>query len=190
MAKLILVKHAPVRIDPGVISHRWVLSKEGRRRCDWLAEELQLRGVSRLYASLEPKALETAALVAVRLGLALEPRPNLHENDRSGLGFQSAVELRRRLREFFERPADVVIGNETAIAALQRFVEAIASIVSEGQCQTLAVVTHGTVISLFVAQHNPIAPFELWAALQLPSYVVLDLTSFSFNGEVHNYSAQ
>jgi broad specificity phosphatase PhoE len=189
MAKLVLVKHAPPRIDPQVISHRWVLSEEGRRRCDWLADELRRQGASRLYTSLEPKALETAALVAVRLGLALEPRPNLHENDRTGFGFQSAAELQRRLHDFFERPADVVIGNETANAAHQRFAEAIVNIVSEGQGEDVAVVTHGAVISLFVSRSNAIAPFKLWAALDLPSYVVLDPTSFSFDGELHNVSA-
>jgi broad specificity phosphatase PhoE len=182
VAKLILVKHAPVRIDPQVISHGQMLSEQGRHRCDWLADELRSLEVSRLYTSVEPKALETAGLVAVRSGLALEPRLNLHENDRTGFGFQSVAELRRKLREFFERPADVVIGNETASAALQRFAEAIANIVSEEQGQNLAVVTHGTVISLFVAHHNPIAPFDLWAALDLPSCVVLDAASFSFNG--------
>src|SRR6266478_4327304 len=104
MAKLVLVKHAPPQITPEVISHRWVLSEEGRRRCDWLAEELKSHGVSRLYSSIEPKALETAALVAVRSGLVLEPRLDFHENNRTGFGFQGAAEFRRRLREFFERP--------------------------------------------------------------------------------------
>jgi broad specificity phosphatase PhoE len=187
MAKLILVKHAPVRIDPEVVSHRWVLSEEGRRRCEWLAEELRSHSVSRLYSSVEPKALETAALVAVQSGLAVEPRPNLHENNRAGFGFQAADALRQKLREFFERPADIIIGDETANAALRRFAEAIADISSEGQGQNLAVVTHGTVISLFVAHHNPVRPFDLWAALGLPSYLLLDPASFSFDGEVHTY---
>jgi len=43
------------------------------------------------------------------------------------------------------------------------------------------------VLSLFVAHHNAIAPFDLWSRLGLPSYVVLDAHSLSFDGEVHNY---
>jgi broad specificity phosphatase PhoE len=50
-------------------------------------------------------------------------------------------------------------------------------------------VTHGTVISLFVAHYNCVAPFELWAALALPSYVMLDANSFSFAGKIHNVPA-
>src|SRR5438445_9565955 len=53
MAKLVLVKHAPPQITPEVISNRWVLSEEGRRRCDWLADELTSQGVSTLYTSIQ-----------------------------------------------------------------------------------------------------------------------------------------
>jgi len=189
MAKLLLVKHAPPEIAPQVVSHRWVLSEEGRHSCAWLAEELNGQGVTRLYSSLEPKALETAAIVAVRLGLALEPRSNLHESDRTGLGFVSQDELQGRLREFFEKPDQSVIGGETANSALERFSGAISNILSEGHSQPLAIVTHGIVLSLFVARQNAIAHFDLWAHLVLPSYVVLDATSFSVDGEVHNYPA-
>ncbi len=148
------------------------------------------RGVDTLYkhrdTSIEPKALETAALVAIRTGLALEPRQNLHENDRTGLGFQGSDDLGRRLREFFTRPTQLIMGNETASGALQRFAEAVADILSERRGQNSAIVTHGTVLSLFVAHHNAIAPFGLWASLGLPSYVVLDAASFSFDGEIHS----
>jgi broad specificity phosphatase PhoE len=142
--------------------------------------------VSRIFSSLGPKALETAALVAVRLRLMMEPCRNLHENDRTGLGFLAHDEFQRRLREFFQQPARITIGKETANRALQRFAKAIANLVSRAHGQHSAVVTHGTVLSLFVAQHNAARPFDLWSRLGLPSYVVLDADSFSFDGEAHN----
>jgi broad specificity phosphatase PhoE len=187
MTKLILVKHAPPQAAPEIVSHRWVLSDEGRQRCNWLADELGAQGVTRLYSSLEPKTLETAALVAVRLGLAVEPRPKLHENNRTGLGFVSEDELQRQLREFFEKPDQTVIGGETANSAFERFTEAIGYIAPERHSRPLAIVAHGAVLSLFVTRHNAITPFDLWARLALPSYVVLDAASFSFDGEVHNH---
>lgn len=48
--------------------------------------------------------------------------------------------------------------------------------------------TRGTVLALFVARHNPIAPFDLWASLGLPSYVVVDATTLVFDGQIHNFS--
>jgi broad specificity phosphatase PhoE len=187
MAKLVLVKHAPPEVIAEVISHRWVLSQEGRKRCGWLAEKLRELRVARLYASLEPKALETAALVAIPLGLNVRPRADLHENDRTGLGFGPAAELRRRIERFFESPSELVIGGETAEAALARFEAAMVGITSEAQDRTCAVITHGTVLSLFVAKYNRIAPFAFWESLALPCCVVLDQPTFRLDGAVHNF---
>jgi broad specificity phosphatase PhoE len=42
----------------------------------------------------------------------------------------------------------------------------------------LAITTHGTVISLFVAHKNNTNGFDLWQRLNLPSFVVLNRTTF------------
>lgn len=187
MTELVFVKHSLAEITPDVISHRWVLSQEGRDRCSWLATELKSLGVARVYASLEPKALETAALAAVQLGVHVSPRPGLHENDRQGLGFVSPAELDRRMKRFFDSPLELVVGTETAQAALQRFEVAVRALASETPDQRAAVVTHGTVLSLLVAKHNPIAPFDFWKSLALPSYVRLDRSSFALDGPVRGF---
>lgn len=41
-----------------------------------------------------------------------------------------------------------------------------------------AIVTHGVVITLFVARHNAIAPFDFWASLGVAALVELDWASF------------
>jgi broad specificity phosphatase PhoE len=187
VAKLILVKHAAPQIAPDVPSPRWVLSAEGRRRCDWLASQLREQGVRRLYSSLEPKALETAALVAVQLGLAVRPRQDLHENDRMGLGFVSADEMRRRIRRFFEAPSAVAMGAETADAAASRFEGAIRALVSEAPEEAAAVVTHGTVLTTLIARYDRLDAFAFWASLSLPACVVMDGASFRLEGPVLNY---
>ena len=80
-----------------------------------------------------------------------------------------------------------MIGNETANGARRRFAQSIRNIASKAHGNASAIVTHGTVVSLFVAHHNPIAPYDLWSSLGLPSYLVLDTTSFAFDGKIHNY---
>jgi broad specificity phosphatase PhoE len=120
------------------------------------------------------------------MALPVLPRADLHENDRTGLGFVPRDELNRRIRQFYEQPARQVIGAETANRAFERFAAAVEGIVSEGYRRPVAIITHGTVLSLFVARKNMIDPFDLWARLALPSYVVLD-GSFRFDGEIHNY---
>jgi broad specificity phosphatase PhoE len=117
----------------------------------------------------------------------VSPRADLHENDRTGVGFLPAAELRRRIGRFFESPSELVIGAETAEATLARFEAAIVAITSEARDQTIAVVTHGTVLSLFVAKYNRIAPFAFWESLALPCCVVLDQPTFRLDGAVHNF---
>lgn len=39
----------------------------------------------------------------------------------------------------------------------------------------LAIIAHGTVIALFVAQRATVDPFDLWRRLGLPSLIVLSL---------------
>ena len=187
MARLILIKHCPPQIDPAVISHRWVLSEDGRACCGWLADAMRREGAMRLYASMEPKALETAALVAVRLGLDLCPRADLQENDRTGLGFISGEDLEERMQHFFASPDLLVIGNETADAARIRFLGAIRAIQHADPAETIAVVTHGTVISLLAGMADKVGAYDFWKTLGLPSYVVLDGRTLQPLGPVRNY---
>ena len=189
MTRLILVKHAPPQVTPEVASPRWVLSAEGHARCGWLAAELASQGVTRLYSSLEPKALETAALAGLELGLEVRPRRDLNENDRTGMAFGTTDELKQTIRRFFETPSTLVMGKETAEAALARFEAAIRALIAEAPDETVAVVAHGTVLTLLVARYNPVAAFAFWEALTLPAYVVLD-ADFRLEGAVGAYPAQ
>lgn len=178
MGQLLLIKHAPPEVTPEVISHRWVLSAEGQARCGWLAEVCRARGVTRLFASPEPKTLETAALIAMALELPFRPVDGLQENDRTGLGFVSPDVLEARIAAFFGNPDALAIGGETANAVLSRFQAAI-DIAGRGATDgPAAVVTHGTAMSAFIAAHNPIDPLTLWRDLTLPGVAVLDATTY------------
>jgi broad specificity phosphatase PhoE len=188
MTTLLLVKHSRPQIAPEVPAPRWVLSDAGRQRCEELGRTLAGLGVMQLFSSLEPKALETASLVAARNGLTVTPRYGLQENDRTGQGFLPDAELLDRIRRFFAEPDVRVMGDETADEAFARSTAAIAAIAAEARGQTAAVVTHGTVLALFVSRYNAIAPFDLWSSLKTPSCVVLDAESFAFDGKVFDFS--
>ncbi|HEY9219637.1 MAG TPA: histidine phosphatase family protein [Phenylobacterium sp.] len=184
MAKLLLVKHARPVMQPDVPAPRWVLSDEGRASCSGLANALSGAGVTRVYASLEPKALETASLACARLGLAVHPRPGLHENDRTGLAFAEADVHARRFHDFFDEPARVSMGQESADAAHARFIVAVRAAVAESSGETLAVVAHGTVITLLVSRANGVDPYGLWESLGMPSWLTVDPKSFVWDREV------
>ncbi len=175
VAKLILIKHAKPLVMPGVPSERWALSDEGRRACGPLAERVRAHGPRVVVASEEPKAAETGRLLADAIGAAFETAAGLHEHDRSNVphlatrAFISAVAL------LFKRPDELVLGRETAAAALERFARAVDAVLARHAGQDVAVVTHGTVLALYAAGPLGADPFALWRTMGLPSFVVLEM---------------
>jgi broad specificity phosphatase PhoE len=69
-----------------------------------------------------------------------------------------------------------VFGQESADEAHARYVSALGGVI-EGAAEagSIAVVSHGTVMALFIARQNRIDPFPLWQSLGLPSAAVLSL---------------
>jgi broad specificity phosphatase PhoE len=180
---LVLVKHAQPVLAAGVPPKDWRLSEEGERQSTQLARHLARFAPLRLIASQEPKALTTARLAAATLAVDVAIATGLEEFDRPALPIVPRAEHERVNAAIFRNPSARVLGRESARDALGRFSEAMAAELGRTAARTLVAVTHGTVIALFVAAHNPVDPFDLWARLACPSYVVLDLPSFAL-GEV------
>ena len=175
---LILVKHAPPTVVPGIPPARWPLSDEGRASCIALAGRLRPYHPALIAASDEPKASETARLLAAALGHTAPPRTDrdLREHERHPEDFfDSTADFHDALRRFFAHPDDLIFGSETATAAGARFTAAVRRLVEETPHGDLIIVAHGTVISLFVAACGGFEPFPLGRSLGLPSYVVLAL---------------
>lgn len=175
MRKLILIKHAAPEIVPNVPANQWRLSAGGRARCSRLAQHVAAYAPAHIISSTEPKASETAHLASIALGVPWSTQDGLHEHDRSAVPFLGDAEFNAAVARFFAEPDTLVFGGETAAAARERFSTAIAAVLREHPEGNLAVVAHGTVITLFVAQANQIDAFDLWQRLGLPSYVVLAL---------------
>lgn len=176
---LILVRHSLPAMDFAVPSHAWPLSEEGRRRCGPLADALADYGPVAVASSGEPKARETAEVVAARFGLRVTTEPDLREHDRRGTGRLSREVFQAGVGRLFAEPDALVFGNETGAQARQRFARAIDRIVARHPAGTVVVVSHGTVTSLFVAARAGVDGVALWQQLGLPAYVVLllpDLT--------------
>jgi broad specificity phosphatase PhoE len=85
----------------------------------------------------------------------------------------AAVAFEAAVARFFAHPAELLLGRETADEAHARFAGAVAAVMGRHRGETVAVVAHGTVITLFVARATGQEPFALWKRLGLPSFVVL-----------------
>jgi broad specificity phosphatase PhoE len=186
MHKLMLVKHSLPEIVPALPVRRWVLTETGRRRCKPLADMLAIHQPDIIITSVEPKALETGQIVANLLGKPRKTAPGLHEHDRNNVPLKSKEQFEASVAEFFARPGELVFGTETADQAHQRFSQALAGALEQHPAQNVALVAHGTVITLFVARSvglrfSPALVGELfafWKRLGLPSFVVLARPGF------------
>ena len=173
MSALVLVKHSAPLVVPDAPPATWRLSSEGVARCGALAERLRPYRPRSIVSSVEPKAAETASLVAERLGLAVDLVDGLHEHDRRDAPLLGDAAFAAAVRDLFARPGELVLGRETAAEAGARFAAAMGGILAARPEEDVVVVAHGTVISLFVAARTGSDGYGLWTRLGLPSFVVL-----------------
>jgi len=173
--KVIFVKHSLPQIDPATPANQWILSAEGARRCLPLAQRLADYHPDIVISSDEPKAVETAQRVAEHLALPWQTGQGLHEHQRQTTPFFPTIEaFQEGVERFFEQPARLVLGEETANQAHFRFAKAVDSVLAQHPHQTMVIVTHGTVMTLFVSRLFALDPYPFWKRLTLPSFVVLD----------------
>ncbi len=178
MRKLILIKHAAPVVAPGVPPERWVLSEQGRERCGPLADAVRPYAPAVVVTSTEPKAAETGAAVAGLIGVPAGPADGLHEHDRSNVPHLPSREFISLVEVFFRKPAERVLGRESADEALARFERAIDEVLARRPDGNVAVVSHGTVLALLLAMHGGGRAFELWRRMGLPSYAVVELPAW------------
>jgi broad specificity phosphatase PhoE len=144
-----------------------------------LASALAPFGPEVFFTSMEPKAIETGQIVGSRLNRRVELADGLHEHERNDVQFRSTEWFERAIGQFFAQPAQLVFGSETADQAYQRFTETVTNIIDRYPGKTVAVVTHGTVMTLYVSRAIRLSPFAFWKRLGMPAFVVLSLPDFS-----------
>jgi broad specificity phosphatase PhoE len=175
--QLTLVRHSLPEIKKDLPACEWRLSEEGKARARRLADVLKSHGLDFIATSNEPKAVETTQILADQFGLQPRVIAGLHEHERRTTPYLSKPDFEAVVRQFFEKPDIPVFGDETADQAHERFSGAVQSILSEYKTNKIAIVAHGTVISLFVSRLIGKSAFKIWSELGLPCFVVLDMQS-------------
>ena len=172
MSHLIFIRHSQSYPNPDIPARKWELTDEGRRRCEPLAVQLAPYNLAVIITSTEPKAIETGELVAQKLGIPCRIMQNLHEHERETAPFfGTREEFVEAVARLFARPAELVFGEETAINAKNRFAGAVESALTAYPQENIAIVTHGTVLSLFASQFAGQEPISFWQKLGMPAFV-------------------
>ena len=173
MRKLILIRHSLPEISGDQTASLWQLSEEGRRRCVRLAELLAAHHPNAIVTSTEPKAIETGRIAGERLGIPVEAAPNLHEHERPGTDLDTVEQFQANVARLLEQPCEWVFGAETGDQARERFAAAVDDALKQHPAGNVAIVSHGTVMTLFLARTAGVDPVPFWKGLGLPAFVVL-----------------
>lgn len=175
MVNLVLIRHAQVAVDPNQPSESWLLSVAGARDAATLRDDPDVAAVTRFFTSPEPKAQATSRAVADERPVAVVH--DLRELDRRALGWvRTPDEYRAVVTEIFAHPDDSYRGAETAASSQRRIVNAIARIVHDNPTETVAAVSHGIVLTLYLAwlRDDLFADLSLWKRMQFPDVAVVD----------------
>ncbi|WP_152046603.1 histidine phosphatase family protein [Aureimonas psammosilenae] len=148
MARLVFITHPEVVVDPRQPVPRWHLSEIGIARMRAFAHCDAARGIGRIVASTETKAIEAAGILAGAFGLSVEVDEGLGENDRSATGFLPPPEFEATADAFFAQPERSVRGWERAVDAQARVVAAMKRAIASHTAGDLALVAHGGVGTL------------------------------------------
>jgi broad specificity phosphatase PhoE len=144
------ITHPQVRIDANIPLPEWGLSEIGRARALAMLEQPWVSSIRRIVSSAERKAIETAEILAKHLGLAVEVREAMHENDRSATGFLPPPEFEAVADQFFANPHKSIRGWERAIDAQQRIVSEVEAALGAADTGDVAFVGHGGVGTLLL----------------------------------------
>jgi broad specificity phosphatase PhoE len=176
LTHVILIRHSISQPQPGISAHKWALTAEGQARCAALADQLRIYHIARVATSDEPKALATAQLLAAHLEVAtpLVVEPDFRETRRETAPyFDSEGEFHAAIRKAMSAPDQVVFGEEAFSDAIRRFAQALGRLTNIHRSETLAVVTHGTIMSLVLGHLAGLDTFDTWRGLGMPAFAVL-----------------
>lgn len=146
--------HPQVNIDPTIPVPRWGLSEVGKARTDAVTITGPLSGTTRVISSGERKAIETAEIIAAKLGVDVEVREAMHENDRSATGFLVPDEFEAAANQFFGHPHVSIRGWERAVDAQARIVEAVEQVLARDTPGDVLFVGHGGVGTLLYCHYS------------------------------------
>lgn len=180
MGKIILMKHAMPTVTATLPSNQWTLTEEGIKDSKVLAENLSQYQFSKIFSSNEPKAIQTARTIGEVLSKNVEVMEGLHEHEReSKRVIHERDEWHELIKKFFEYPDELILGDETATSAKNRFSSSLHQLIDDQKDEEdIIVVTHGTVMSLFISTYNQVDIFELWNSFGLPSCAVLERENY------------
>jgi len=178
MAHLILIRHSISQQQLDVSTHEGALSEEGLQLCEILAAQIRPYDVKFVLSSYEPKAIQTAeALVKAFKGFNSQIIDGLEKTHRTTAPYSKNVgDFHAAVIAAMHRPNEIIFGEEAFATARLRFDQTLHDVMEQHPDEGVAVVSHGTVMALWLAPllNRPVQ--DIWQAVGMPAYAVIEWT--------------
>lgn len=179
--KIVLIRHSKSLVNPNIPITSWGLSEEGRTLAKKLNSLPQIKTLEVIYSSLQPKALETAALATEDMGIEVKTDNNLTESTSFTNKFVSLKELEENTRKYYAEKTCSINDGETFVEAQARLAKALNDIVKKEQDkETIGIVSHGNILAGFVSQITQVDPYEIVEKIKQPDVAVFDWDTKQF----------
>jgi broad specificity phosphatase PhoE len=172
---LYLIRHPHTQPEPESPSSQWRLSDAGRAQVQALVNAPFWDGVTAVYTSLQHKTTVVGQAVQAVHGITYIPLAGLDEAHRDRWLDAEAFELAQR--GLFANPAFPPVPDwEAADAAGMRFAAAVQGVLDRhAPGESLAVVAHATVLTLYVARLlNQPPSYDLWLSIGFAVVIAVD----------------
>lgn len=177
MPTIYLLRHAESQPDRTIPEPDWPLSERGRQQALDLVPTLGRLGITAVYSSPFPRAVDTVRPFAVDAGLVV----NLHHDLRERKLLDGRVpDYRALLRQTWQDFEFAAPGGESNSACQRRVVAAVHDIISKHSEYTLLLVSHGNAIAIFLNSIDRSFGYEGWAAMKNPDLFKIEATDGGF----------
>ncbi|MGC5327250.1 histidine phosphatase family protein [Brevibacillus sp. SYSU BS000544] len=175
MKQLYMIRHSKVQIDPTTEPTHWTLSDVGIQAAREMALREDWHHLKMIYHSPEPKAEQTAKIVAETIGATCKVHHDLRELEMR-TGFLSASDFQMKVSEYFMGKPDPDF--EDFQAAQKRIRKAVASILDETN-ESVGIVSHGRIITAFYSDLlGRRITSEEWKSIRLPDLSVIEIPTW------------
>jgi len=159
-----LVRHAQSQPDKNIPEAQWPLSALGREQAVALKGKLFDAGITKIFSSPYPRAVDTVLPLAEALGLTVETHHDLRERKLAAGSDNWLEELKKTWDDFDYHLPD---GESSAICQA-RVRLCILEILKQSQGHKIAVGSHGNAIGLLLNSIDPAFRFAQWQAMGNP----------------------
>lgn len=172
--RIVLVRHAKSIVEPARQPSEWGLADDQDAAVGAIADGLRNLGIDRILTSTEPKARGTGAILQRSLDVPLGEDEAFREQGLDAIPWISEPEgFVAAVRDHFERPDELVFGDESSRMAATRFAAGVRYAMETSRFPVI--VTHGRVMCGYLRDAIGIDPMDIWPTLRMPDAFVVDL---------------